>query len=1573
MLTHFSTIICLHSVPFSTHPNDCKVEEECAAGTFVCDLYGILKSAGVDPLVSHEMKEGTDGQLESVPALKINIINDAQTFTISGTRLLTRGRVDREHYIRTKQCRSQVEDSLGSSTTGEADDDESFRVACVHTLELAVFDGPGRHQPIFLQLPVKIEDVNDHAPRFDQHTSGLWLEVDEDVSADLPTHPSAQFTKDVPSEKRNLREVAVLPLARDVDYGQNGTVTYSLGGIDATNFQLNWVLDGAQPHVSTSGDGSAVPQQIVRLSLLSRVELDHEKKQEHRLFLVAQDSAVLPQNRRTAQLPITVAVREVNEFSPVFDLGVTDSSSLNGQWNAMASRMHPDVVPELIRKSSAAVTSNFESNYNLNDPPELTLNVPESVTLGSRLYRIVASDADTVNSDMRDKYMTSSRGIQYGMGSSADLKVGRYFRVGADDGWITLIHQLDYESGPRNFRIPVVAVDSGRPSRTGNMNINVHVSDVNDEAPAIDVRGIGIAPGAISSTTTPEVLANGLVAPRFQTLVVSENSPEGTFIAKGLLDNLLGSVPRLNLKHGVFEEIHIPTPHSYNNQLPGRIKSDTAESANEGDDISTTDRDRGPAGEVSCFLSDPPDVSNSFSPTVASGPQSISNYFTLQPSELGSTNDGSFRSYDVSSKASSGRRDADYVLLTKAKLDREQKPWYFVTINCHDHGDMVSFRRRSNQESSGGRVLSSTRLLKILVLDENDNGPKFDHSHVNTEVQENSPRGTKILKLTAVDKDSQGPGSRTKYRLARTQEIHLNNKSGQEFGQGEECFEVDETTGWLITTGKPIDREKKDTYVIPVVASDAEFPNRTDITYVHIQVTDVNDNAPELVGNTTFWVEEESSMQISPGMVNYRLPTPVMGSRQVFVGRLEGKDPDLNENGRISFSLPKDLTERGGTHNAQVQWLLRYDGTLFVHPGSAMGLDRETQPFHLLPVVLRDHGVNDVLSSTATITVSLIDKNDNAPVFLRPGMQRHENHSGGMEHRDASGRVPVDYLFIDESSSPGTLLYTASAEDPDEGDNAKVVYSMEVYEGFWQLIQNDNMQEKTNNTKKQNIYFIIDPESGEIRLNQRIIFNDKNVPKKLVLFAKDCGRPTRRSFAFLYVKLHLLTGVNKTDQTFIQRQNEQTVLPKSLPKNFSHPTRNNSYASGIPPQVRIRTMKTEDHKSGASALMAAGVNGQQKGNERLADTLGAPVGTTAGSAPRTMISWNSEVLTGLGIGLVIVILVCLLLLIIYAFHGTKSTRRPGFRSPARQTKPEKLERNGGCWMAPRGRSTTPNATGGEPMAAAMNQLRSGTPKLLNNQSKQCTSNIMDSRIHKDYDQTVQIVVPAFKDEGHLYGETLFQDNSHERVQYGGPANLMVSPGMTRRPMINTQDDAPWYMHTLPHPPVQNTYMCAPRVAAHPGDKPDTFRVCIDTFKDNQDNAKYTRLTDSLKAEGFCSIKNKQGYYTIQPEMHCLSAKGSPSKSLEKVKTKTLPQTPSFGMKRSASNCLATKGSDFDWPSDRNRPEELDPRRLLSRIPGVSETLVRTEALVNRQYGENDETNNTSVGLRPKPAGDSSFI
>lgn len=141
------------------------------------------------------------------------------------------------------------------------------------------------------------------------------------------------------------------------------------------------------------------------------------------------------------------------------------------------------------------------------------------------------------------------------------------------------------------------------------------------------------------------------------------------------------------------------------------------------------------------------------------------------------------------------------------------------------------------------------------------------------------------------------------------------------------------------------------------------------------------------------------------------------------------------------------------------------DGTKYVDLVLKRELDREQQATHNLILTAVDGG-DPPRSGTASIVVQVLDTNDNAPQFDRQ----------------------VYSVDLIENASPGTLVMKLNASDLDEGSNAELTYSYTLY-------TSEKTQEK----------FSLDPNSGEIRVNGVIDFEDLK-SFEMYIEAKDKGQ-----------------------------------------------------------------------------------------------------------------------------------------------------------------------------------------------------------------------------------------------------------------------------------------------------------------------------------------------------------------------------------------------------------------------------------------------------------------------------------
>ncbi|XP_061612296.1 protocadherin-15-like [Phyllopteryx taeniolatus] len=163
--------------------------------------------------------------------------------------------------------------------------------------------------------------------------------------------------------------------------------------------------------------------------------------------------------------------------------------------------------------------------------------------------------------------------------------------------------------------------------------------------------------------------------------------------------------------------------------------------------------------------------------------------------------------------------NATGAIRTMLQLDREAKGDYFLIVEAWDGA--VDPRR-------------SRLTLSVTVLDVDDNSPVFSQQTYNVNLPENSPKGTVILKLHAIDADL---GSNLTYRIRTA-------------GSSEEIlrlFRVDPITGEL-SVQKVLDFEalspSNSTYTFTVEALDTEGSMPPGLASVTVTITDVNDFAP---------------------------------------------------------------------------------------------------------------------------------------------------------------------------------------------------------------------------------------------------------------------------------------------------------------------------------------------------------------------------------------------------------------------------------------------------------------------------------------------------------------------------------------------------------------------------------------------------------------------------------------------------------------------------------------------------------------------------------------------------------
>ncbi|XP_023558333.1 cadherin EGF LAG seven-pass G-type receptor 1 isoform X2 [Octodon degus] len=269
---------------------------------------------------------------------------------------------------------------------------------------------------------------------------------------------------------------------------------------------------------------------------------------------------------------------------------------------------------------------------------------------------------------------------------------------------------------------------------------------------------------------------------------------------------------------------------------------------------------------------------------------------------------------------------------------------------------------------------SHTVQVFINVTDANTHRPVFQSSHYTVSVSEDRPVGTSIATISATDEDT-GENARITYVLE----------------DPVPQFRIDPDTGTIYTMTE-LDYEDQAAYTLAITARDNGIPQKSDTTSLEILILDANDNVPRFLRD--FY--QGSVFEDAPPSTS--------------VLQVSATDRDSGPNGRLLYTF------QGGDDG---------DGDFYIEPTSGVirtqrRLDRENVAVYNLRALAVDRGTPAALSASVEVQVTVLDINDNPPVFEKDELE----------------------LFVEENSPVGSVVAKICANDPDEGPNARIMYQI---------------------------------------------------------------------------------------------------------------------------------------------------------------------------------------------------------------------------------------------------------------------------------------------------------------------------------------------------------------------------------------------------------------------------------------------------------------------------------------------------------------------------------------------------
>lgn len=743
-----------------------------------------------------------------------------------------------------------------------------------------------------------------------------------------PSFPQTKYLAAVLEEQRAGLIVDTIT-ANDPDSGDAGVLTYSLASMKDGRSQMMFSMDSTSGHIVT-------------------VEpLDRESIPVHYFQVIARDRG---RPMQSAMAMLTILVTDINDHSPKFEklfystlvsesigIGTTiltvrasdedaennaeiEYSISNPSEDNSVFRIDPalgsitttkfldremkgsylldvlavDRALPTERQSSSAKVEIILLDENDNKPifesNLYTVEIPEDIdyTTSPIIGEISATDKDSDANGI----------IRY---SIIGGNTKNTFVIDAISGHLSLTQPLDFELNPE-YHLNIRAQDGGAPPKSNSVTAIVRVIDVNDNSPKFYTSAY--------QETVMESVSVGQTILKVQ--AYDSDSGQNGAITYEIHDTPAAMPIVVDASSGVIlitGELDREREARYSFRVEARDHGSPSRTATASVDVVVRDvNDNAPVFNPKIYQELLSEESLPGSPVVTVSAQDADEdengriVYVIESGNIRGT-------FSIISQMGHG-----LILLTRALNFKEQNR-FVLTVTASDS------------------VHQDSATVYINITDANIHRPVFQGLPYVTRIDEDTPVGSGIFKVTAIDYDS-GENARLTYTI-----------------EDNDAFQIVSRTGDIVLK-TPLDREKIAGYTLTVTVSDNGRPSKSDTTDIEVIVVDVNDNAPVFLKPFyTGKVSEDSLVGTS-------------------VLSISASDEDIGLNGRIRYSF-----EGGNSGNGD----FTLDPTLGIIRISKE-LDRERVSRYSLIAYGIDRGSPEK-STSVNIDVEVEDINDNSPQF----------------------------------------------------------------------------------------------------------------------------------------------------------------------------------------------------------------------------------------------------------------------------------------------------------------------------------------------------------------------------------------------------------------------------------------------------------------------------------------------------------------------------------------------------------------------------------------------------------------
>ncbi|KAM3187729.1 hypothetical protein ACTXT7_001716 [Hymenolepis weldensis] len=423
-------------------------------------------------------------------------------------------------------------------------------------------------------------------------------------------------------------------------------------------------------------------------------------------------------------------------------------------------------------------------------------------------------------------------------------------------------------------------------------------------------------------------------------------------------------------------------------------------------------------------------------------------------------------------------------ITTKGRIDREEicpsSPSSHHPTNS-DTSDVPCFIDlqvlRLESQTASGVPEPQVILVKIFILDINDNAPTWQEESINITVPEHTAPGARFHLPVAVDADC-GPENTTSRYFLFSSNIPDSDYGGPHslatdinryFKLDTEVVEQKDpqhfmydrwSTGWNLqacsaptfrlwlqiigeldyeTPGQlsliqqkqmlPKENDKLDapprTFVMKLAAADgSRFVPKTGSVIIRVNVKDINDHAPYFLPPESSSVDGiYSKLRMNGALrrnsVTIEVQENAPYNQAVYTPRVI--EPDTIDREKLVFSFDSTISPAARA----IFGIREKDGTVYLKQSP----DYETQSSYTLPIVVSDGKFQD----NQEVLVQILNLNDHAPtITIRPVRPRNPEGETLKQNQQQSQRYKPVYLEVEEDRPPGYFIATVLLSDGDQ-------------------------------------------------------------------------------------------------------------------------------------------------------------------------------------------------------------------------------------------------------------------------------------------------------------------------------------------------------------------------------------------------------------------------------------------------------------------------------------------------------------------------------------------------------------